>query len=310
MNDVRLLDRHERQTGSAHQQGALDLARRLPALIVAAKEVASSVMHGVHGRKRAGIGETFWQFRPFISGESTAGIDWRRSARDERIYVREREWEAAHTVYIWMDRSPSMSFVSKLALQSKVDRALVLGLAAADLLVGGGERVGILGLTRAVATRNIVEIFAETLLADERSTSYAPAELPPGIALDARTQAVLIGDFLGDPAELARVLQGLTARGARGHLVVIVDPVEETFPFTGYTEFVDVDSPAVLRVGNAESFRDDYMTRLAAHRDAVLDVARRHGFSVLLHRTDRPASQALLALRTRLEAETPITRSA
>jgi uncharacterized protein (DUF58 family) len=167
-----------------------------------------------------------------------------------------------------------------------------------------------LGLTRAVATRNIVEIFAETLLADERSTSYAPAELPPGIALDARTQAVLIGDFLGDPAELARVLQGLTARGARGHLVVIVDPVEETFPFTGYTEFVDVDSPAVLRVGNAESFRDDYMTRLAAHRDAVLDVARRHGFSVLLHRTDRPASQALLALRTRLEAETPITRSA
>ena len=303
MSDVRLLDRQERQTGLAHQEGALDLAGRLPSLVVAAKEVASSVMHGVHGRRRAGIGETFWQFRPFVIGESSAGIDWRRSARDERLYVREREWEAAHTVFVWMDRSASMGFVSKLALQSKLDRALVLGLAAADLLVRGGERVGILGLTRAIAARNIVEIFAEALLAEERAAGFVPAELPLGLSLDARTQAVLIGDFLSDAGEIARVVRTLTARGARGHIVMIADPVEETFPFTGHTEFIDVDSHATLRVGNAEAFRDDYVARLAAHRDAVLAAARQRGFTFLLHRTDRPASEALLALRTRLEAE-------
>ncbi|MGO9004424.1 MAG: DUF58 domain-containing protein [Beijerinckiaceae bacterium] len=303
MSDVRLLDRQETQTGLVHQEGALDLAGRLPSLVVAAKEVASSVMHGVHGRRRAGIGETFWQFRPFVIGESSAGIDWRRSARDERLYVREREWEAAHTVFVWMDRSASMGFVSKLALQSKLDRALVLGLAAADLLVRGGERVGILGLTRAIAARNIVEIFAEALLAEERAAGFVPAELPPGLSLDARTQAVLIGDFLSDAGEIARVVRTLTARGARGHIVMIADPVEETFPFTGHTEFIDVDSHATLRVGNAEAFRDDYVARLAAHRDAVLAAARQRGFTFLLHRTDRPASEALLALRTRLEAE-------
>ncbi len=303
MSDVRLLDRQETQTGLVHQEGALDLAGRLPSLVVAAKEVASSVMHGVHGRRRAGIGETFWQFRPFVIGESSAGIDWRRSARDERLYVREREWEAAHTVFVWMDRSASMGFVSKLALQSKLDRAMVLGLAAADLLVRGGERVGILGLTRAIAARNIVEIFAEALLAEERAAGFVPAELPPGLSLDARTQAVLIGDFLSDAGEIARVVRTLTARGARGHIVMIADPVEETFPFTGHTEFIDVDSHATLRVGNAEAFRDDYVARLAAHRDAVLAAARQRGFTFLLHRTDRPASEALLALRTRLEAE-------
>jgi uncharacterized protein (DUF58 family) len=303
MSDVRLLDKQARQTGLTHQEGALDIAGRLPSLIVAAKEVASSVMHGVHGRRRSGIGETFWQFRPFVTGESSAGIDWRRSARDERLYVREREWEAAHTVYIWMDRSVSMGFVSKLALQSKLDRALVLGLAAADLLVRGGERVGILGLTRAIAARNIVEIFAESLLAEERTTGFVAAELPPRLALDARTQAVLIGDFLSDSAEIGRVVQALTARGARGHIVMIADPVEETFPFTGHTEFLDVDSQATLRVGNAETFRTDYVARLAAHREAVRAAARRRGFTFLLHRTDRPASEALLALRTRLEAE-------
>ena len=303
MNDVRLLDRYERRTGLTHQEGALDLARRMPDLIVAAKEVASSVMHGVHGRRRAGIGETFWQFRPFVTGEPAAGIDWRRSARDDRLYVREREWEAAHSVFIWMDRSPSMGFVSKLALQSKIDRALILGLAAADLLVRGGERVGILGLTRTIAARNIIELFAESMLAEERAANFSPAELPPGRTLDARSQVVLIGDFLTDPGELARVLQILTARGAHGHLVMIADPVEETFPFTGHTEFLDVDSPATLRVGNAEAFRDDYIVRLAAHREAVFAAARRRAMTFMLHRTDRPASEALLALRMRLEAE-------
>jgi uncharacterized protein (DUF58 family) len=303
MSDVRLLDRQERRTSLAHQEDALGLARRLPNLIVAAKEVAASVMYGVHGRKRAGTGETFWQFRPFVAGESAAGIDWRRSARDDRLYVREREWEAAHTVYIWMDRSASMGFVSKLALQSKLDRALVLGLAAADLLVRGGERVGVLGLTRAIAARNIVEIFAESMLAEERGAEFVAAELPPNLALDARTQALLIGDFLSDPADIAAVLQRLASHGARGHLVMIADPVEETFPFTGHTEFVDIDSAATLRVGKAETFRQDYVLRLAAHRDAVRAAARARGFTFALHRTDRPASEALLALRMRLEAE-------
>ncbi len=303
MSDVWLLDPSERQVSSATEGGALDLAARLPSLIVAAKEIAASVMHGVHGRRVAGTGETFWQFRPFVAGESTAGIDWRRSARDDRIYVREREWEAAHTVWMWVDRSRSMGFVSKLALQSKIDRALVLGLACADLLVRGGERVGLLGLTRAVATRAIIANFAEAMIAEERSAAFQPAELPVGITLPPRTQAILISDFLSDPAAIAEKIRLLSARGARGHLVMIADPVEESFPFAGHTEFIDVDSNASLRVGQAESFRRDYISRLALHRDAVMEAARRRGWTFLTHRTDRPASEALLALRVRLEAE-------
>ena len=180
----------------------------------------------------------------------------------------------------------------------------MLGLAAADLLVRGGERVGLLGLTRAIAARGIIAKFAEAMIAEERSpgfragrTARERSTLPP------RTQAVLISDFLSDPAEIAEKIRILSARGARGHLVMIADPVEETFPFTGHTEFVDVDSNASLRVGQAESFRDDYISRLAAHRDAVMTAARRRGWSFLPHRTDRPASEALLALRMRLEAD-------
>jgi uncharacterized protein (DUF58 family) len=302
MAEVRLLDSAEQQISHGEQQAAIDLARRLPALIVAAREVASSLMHGMHGRRRAGLGETFWQFRPFVSGESTSQIDWRRSARDEHIYVREREWEAAHSVWIWMDRSASMAFTSTLALQSKLERAIVLGFAAADLLVRGGERVGALGLTPPLATRTIIERFAEAILVSERTRTDAPEELPQAAPLAPRTRAVLLSDFLSDPDDIARTINAMSARGAKGHLVMIADPVEETFPFRGHTEFMDVDSAATLRVGQAESFSEDYIRRLAAHRDAVAEAARKRGWTFALHRTDRPASEALLALRTRLES--------
>lgn len=302
MSQVRLLDQIDSRVSGRHQDDALSLARRFPSLLVAAREVAASVMHGVHGRKRAGAGETFWQFRPFVTGEARGRIDWRRSARDERLYVREREWEAAHTVMIWIDRSASMRFASKLALQPKIDRALVLGLAVADLLMRGGERVGLLGLTPPLAARNIVERFGEVLLSEERSPGYEPIELPPSASLARNTQAVVIGDFLSDPGQIAKMIESVSARGARGHLVMIVDPVEETFPFAGHTEFIDVDSPARLRVGQAETFRADYIRRLNSHRDSIRSAARSRGWTVMLHRTDRPASEALLSLRMQLEA--------
>jgi len=302
MPQARLLDKDESRVGPRQQDDALLLARRFPSLLVAAREVAASVMHGVHGRRRAGVGETFWQFRPFVAGEAASRIDWRRSARDDRLYVREREWEAAHTVFIWIDRSASMRFASRLALQPKIDRALVLGLAAADLLMRGGERVGLLGLMRPIAVRNIVERFAETLLQEESAPDFEPAELPPAANLARNAQAILIGDFLSDPGDISRMIETLSGAGARGHLVMIADPVEETFPFSGHTEFIDVDSPARLRVGQAETFRDEYVRRLAAHRDAIREAARARGWSLMLHRTDRPASEALLALRMQLEA--------
>src|ERR1700749_5203122 len=114
------------------RRDAAALSARLPSLVIAARHVAQTVRHGVHGRRRAGSGETFWQFRPFLSGEPSARVDWRRSAREERAFVREREWEAAHTVWVWFDRSPSMQFGSTLAAGSKIGAGGLLSLAFAD----------------------------------------------------------------------------------------------------------------------------------------------------------------------------------
>ena len=260
-------------------------------------------MHGVHGRRRAGSGESFWQFRPFAAGEAANRIDWRRSARDDaRLYVREREWEAAHTVWIWIDRSASMRFGSTLAAGTKIERALVLGLAAADLIVRGGERVGMPGLTRPLATRAIIDRLAEAIVAAEARPGPAP-DLPPAQALGARARAVLIGDFLSPPDEIEAVVAGMSAAGARGHLVTVADPVEDSFPFSGHTEFRDVEGGARLRIGEAQGLREEYRRRLLAHREAIRRVAAARGWTCLHHRTDRPAAEALLAVRMRLEEE-------
>src|ERR1041385_2621519 len=127
------------------------LAASMPRLILEARRVAATVIHGLHGRRRAGPGENFWQYRRFVSGEPAHRVDWRRSARDHHLYVREREWEAAHTVWIWPDRSPSMNFASSLVSDTKLERGLVMALALGHLLVEGGERIGIPGLMRPTA---------------------------------------------------------------------------------------------------------------------------------------------------------------
>src|SRR5438477_10632057 len=155
------------------------LSTTMPRLILEARRVAATVIHGLHGRRRAGSGENFWQFRRFVSGEPSARVDWRRSARDDHLYVREREWEAAHTVWIWPDRSPSMAFASALVWETKLDRALVVAFALAEVLVEGGERVGIPGLMRPSATRNIIERMAETIVHDPTERTSLPASFAP-----------------------------------------------------------------------------------------------------------------------------------
>src|ERR1700743_614616 len=164
------------------------LAAAMPRLLLEARKIAATVIHGLHGRRRSGSGENFWQFRRFVSGEEARRIDWRRSARDDHLYVREREWEAAHTIWIWADRSPSMAFVSRLARETNLDRSLVIAFALAEVLVEAGERVGLPGLMRPTGSRAVIDRMADAMIHDpaERSslpTGFAPASLSEIVVL-------------------------------------------------------------------------------------------------------------------------------
>jgi uncharacterized protein (DUF58 family) len=272
------------------------LAASMPRLILEARRVAATVIHGLHGRRRAGPGENFWQYRRFVSGEPASRVDWRRSARDDHLYVRELEWEAAHTVWIWPDRSPSMVFASPLVRDTKLYRALVIALALGEVLVEGGERVGIPGLMRPSGSRNVIQRMAQAILHDRTER----LSLPPNFSPSPLAEIVLLSDFWSDIADVRRTITQLAGSGARGHVVQIVDPAEETFPYWGRIEFVEPEGGGRVTAGRAQTWRADYEARVRRHRAEIRSETDRLSWTFIIHRTDRPASEVLLALHTRI----------
>ena len=277
------------------QEQSEQLAAALPPLLVAAERLASSVSLGVHGRRKAGMGETFWQFRRYAHEDPASAIDWRQSAKSQHLFVREREWEAAEAVWMWRDGSAGMRFKSDYASVSKIDRATVLSLALASLLVRGGERIALLGDGHGPATgRAPLRRISHELI------DFAPSDaaLPPDAPVTKNAQFVWFSDFLSPLPEIESAMRKWAHAGLTGHLVRIVDPAEEDFPYSGRTRFEMGRESEVL--GRAESVQSAYAARFRAHGETLAALARRMGWSTLTHRTDRRPETALIALYTDL----------
>lgn len=277
------------------QQRAEGLAATLPPLLVAAERVASTVAQGVHGRRRVGLGETFWQFRRYQPGDSPQMIDWRQSGKTQPVYVRENEWEAAQTVWLWRDRSPSMDYRSVNGLPTKRERADLLTLAAAVLLVRGGERVGLLNSGQRPDHGKFALNRMAGQMTDPRN-AHSPDALPQPEPLPRHAQVVLVGDLLSPLPEIHATVSALTGRGVRGHLLQILDPAEETLPYEGRVEFEGFEGEEELLVPRVEAVRETYLERLRAHQDGLDALARTAGWTYAVHRTDRPPQTALLGL--------------
>src|SRR5579883_2212527 len=276
---------------------SLELAGTLPALMVAADRVAATVIQGVHGRRRVGQGDAFWQYRPYRDGDSASQIDWRQSARSRHLFVRETEWEAAASVWLWRDASPSMQYASLRGLDTKAVRAELITLALASLLTDASERIAILGsgmrpTTGRIAVRRVAEQMAEEI-ADKRST---PPSLPPMVPLPAHGTVVLLSDWLDPLDKIEAVVRHYASAGVRGHLVQILDPAEEDLPFDGHVKFEGLEAEGQHTVRRVETVSTAYDARLAAQREGLQRLARPADWTVHLHRTDRPPQTVLLSL--------------
>ncbi|HWV97688.1 MAG TPA: DUF58 domain-containing protein [Xanthobacteraceae bacterium] len=274
------------------------LAASLPRLVLEARRIAANVIHGLHGRRRAGAGENFWQYRRFVSGEPAQNVDWRRSGRDDLLYVREHEWEAAHTVWLWPDRSSSMAFASKGARDSKLERGLIVSFALAQLLVAGGERVGVPGLMTPTASRNVIDKMAQAMLHD----TTARDSLPPSFVPTALSEIVVLSDLWSPISDITTMLAGLSASGARGTLIQVVDPAEESFPYSGRVEFVEPEGGDMVTAGRAETWARDYVARVALHRDQIRSETGRLDWLFSTHVTSRSAAELLLYLHAGMMA--------
>ena len=278
--------------GMAEEASAL--AARMPLLTLQAQRVAMSVAYGLHGRRKSGPGDQFWQFRHYMAGDSASQIDWRRSARLEHVILREREWQSAQSVWFWSDIADSMRFSSGKH-ESKADSALILGLALADILVRGGERVGLMGAGKTSASRDIIRS-----LSQEMTQLDVNQKMPPARPLQRNAHGVWISDFLTPLPLIEARLNVLAAQGAKGVLLRIFDAQEESYPFSGHVEFADASLRSRLKLGCAELSRDAYLDAYGAHVAGLQQVAGRFGWHVSAHRTDLSKANCLLGLTTML----------
>ncbi len=278
---------------------ALALSQGYPALLAEAERVAAVVASGAHGRRRAGQGETFWQYRNYQSTDAASQIDWRRSARGDQIFVRDNEWEAANTVYLWPDTRAGMNWGSDKSLPTKADRGRVISLAIANLLMKAGERCALIGLQeRARSGRVGYERLADAMMRSETDESALKADVP------AHSRFVIVSDFLDPIEDWQTRLSRLSGRPVTGILLQIIDPAEEAFPYKGRVNMRTPGGTRRFLLGRAETAREEYQRRLADHNAQIASTAARLGWTLIRHRTDEPATTALNTLYQTLSGQT------
>jgi uncharacterized protein (DUF58 family) len=295
-----------RPRGRLKPQGPVGLRRdaekvggALPPLLAQAERLAATVAMGFHGRRRAGHGENFWQYRQAMPGDPRSAVDWRRSGKSDQQFIREMEWEAAQTVSIWVDDAQSMDYrdAEHFRARSKGERASLLALAVAVLLIKAGERVALMGTDAAQprsgrAQRNRIAM----ALGGEPRESRPDYGAPPADRRPRGGRAIFCSDFLGDRGALKPALGHAADRGVRGCFVQILDESEEVFPFDGRVIFESMAGTTEFETQRARALKEAYAERLAERRATIVDLARHLGWRWHFHHTSEPPRPALLWL--------------
>ncbi|MCC6006347.1 MAG: DUF58 domain-containing protein [Rhodobacteraceae bacterium] len=274
------------------------LAAPLPPLLAEAQHLAATVLMGAHGRRRPGPGAEFWQFRAARPDDGLRAIDWRRSARGDANFVRELEWQAAQTVTLWVDRSRAMAFSGDRGRPSKADRARLLALAVALLLLRADERVGLTDPAAPPSSGRVQSGRMALALVAEEEADYGR---PPATLLPRASRAVFLSDFLGDLAPLQEAVARAADRGVGGALMQVLDPAELAFPFDGRTIFESMSGAIRFETRRALGLRERYLARLADREEALRALAARTGWLFTRHATDASPQAALLWLWRALE---------
>lgn len=271
---------------------AEEAAAAVPALKTRAEKAAASVLAGDHPRRRAGpAGDKFWKYREYDPSDRPQDIDWRQSARGDRIFIRQKEWQTPQTALFWCRRDGSMDYASRADLPSKQEDALVLTLALAILMEGAGDLVGLAdGSLRPSRAEAAIGKMALHFFESETGALPDPAlmNLPSG------AEIVLAGDFLSPPEETGNALRALRARAGGLTLIQVMDPAELSLPFEGRVTFESPGGGARHTAEHVPSIRGAYESRIRTHIDDVKSLCRRHGCRWIFHTTDRDVRDTLL----------------
>lgn len=274
-------------------------AAGLPSLLMRAEQVANGILHGDHALRKSGAGEKFWQFRDYEAGDRPQDIDWRQSAKGDRIFIRQKEWQIAQKSFFWCSGAEGMNYSSSPSLPEKGDCARVIALALAVLLSRAHEQVGIYGEPRTGRSEANLQKIAQRLLSRE---SASPLPDAAEFSLPQNSCLILAGDFLEPLPRIAEAFDMLSAATTNALVVQVLDPQEIELNFSGRVMFADMRNDERETVDNVDSIRMQYRKRIQEHLQGVYALCAARGWPYALHRTDHDAAETVMALWLMIES--------
>ena len=269
---------------------AQDLSASFERLLARHQTVSSLSAYGLHNRKRSGLGERFWQYRAYETGEDASKIDWRRSARGDQLYVKEKELESLRDYNIWIDCASSMKFLSTLGQEDKLTRAIIIGLAIADLILRSGDRVGLLGSSAPSSSHVALKQIAHQL--EEHIVSNFNSSIPLLARPSKRSKIIIISDFLNNSANLKDTLNYYSNFEISGLIIMINDPCEVAFPFSGETQFFNTENNQHYYAGEAQHIAKQYHRVFEKHKLHTQKIAIENRFQYYHHITNQSVDEA------------------
>jgi len=293
---------------AADERETLDpaAAARLESLELVARTLVEGFLKGLHFSSAKGSSIEFAEHRPYVPGDDIRRIDWKTFGKTDRFYLKEYDDESNVRATIIVDASASMAFpldgLTKLrygvCLAAALGYLLLLQRDAVGLAVAGaGLREYIPPKATAQHLRGIFRRLESTQA--EGATRLGDCLHQLAERAHARSLAVVISDFLDDPQSVLRGAAHLQHRGVETILFHVMDPVEEDFPFTGWTVFRDSEDPSTQLRLDARQVREVYRENLKEHLDLLRKGAAALKADYALLSTRKPFE---LALATYLDA--------
>jgi len=248
---------------------------------------------GHQGQRRSGTGADFWQYKEYQDGDNSQNIDWRKSAKGDTHYIREREWEKSQTISIWLSRSRMMQFAHKSDDYSKAQYAAILAYILSAKFMLTGEHIKFINAQiKGLHSAAQLQHFAHSLAEHSRKTvPYQKSDIG-----QAKSFPILISDFWEDLTVVEKQIKQLSANNFRGLVIQIASPAELTLPYKGRVvlESISQDSAENFTISKIEDTKTAYIQRINAHQRDIERLAHKYGCQYIQLNTARALTSATM----------------
>ncbi len=282
-------------------------ASRFGRLELVARLVVEGVMAGLHRSPFKGASVEFAEHRQYGPGDEIRHIDWRAYGKTDRFFVKEFEESTSLAAYLVVDTSASMGYGGKSAPWPKLEQARRLAAALAHLMIGQRDAVGLAASDSADDPRALIPprstpghlpILCEALDASKPSGEIPISRVLHALAGQVRRRGLIVvmTDGFEPVDDLILALRHLRHRHHELLFFHILDPDEETFPFSRAATFRALEAPErrVQPLGEPLAVRARYRERFEAFCRTLRESLLGMGVDYVKASTIEPPEQILL----------------